>query len=112
MEVSVYRQGDVLIVPVEAIPEKARPIGREDGRAVVARGEATGHAHAIEAEEAALFRDPALMATFMRVRGDAAVALVHEDHAAIMIPPGTYQVVRQREYVPGAVEQSSRYVAD
>jgi hypothetical protein len=48
------------------------------------------------------------MAVFMRVSGHAPVALEHEDHDTIMIPPGTYQVVRQREYSPGAV----RYVAD
>jgi hypothetical protein len=33
MEVSMYRQGDVLIVPVESIPEELDRIDREDGRA-------------------------------------------------------------------------------
>ena len=30
----------------------------------------------------------------------------------IMIPPGKYQVVRQREYSPRAVREAYRYVAD
>src|SRR5258708_33558053 len=83
---SMYRQGDVLIVPVESIPEKLDPIDRENGRVVLAHGEVTGHAHAIKAEGAALFRDPKLMAVFMRVSGDAPVALEHDDHDTIMIP--------------------------
>ena len=108
----MYRQGDVLIIPVESIPEKLDPIGREDGRVVLAHGEVTGHAHAIKAEGAALFRDPKLMAVFMTVSGDAPVALEHADHATIMIPPGKYQVVRHREYSPGAVRGAFRYVVD
>ncbi len=109
---SLYRQGDVLIIPVEWIPEKLDPVDRENGRVVLAHGEVTGHAHAIMAEGAALFRDPKLMAVFMRVSGDAPVALEHDDHDTIMIPPGKYQVVRQREYSPGAVREAYRYVAD
>jgi hypothetical protein len=108
MEISMYRQGDVLIIPVKSIPEKLDAIDREEGRVVLAYGEVTGHAHAIKAEAAALFRDPKLMAVFMRVNGDAPVALEHNDHDTIMIPPGKYQVVRQREYSPGAI----RNVAD
>ena len=99
---SMYRQGDVLIVPVESVPEKLEPIGREDGQLVLAHGEVIGHAHAIKADGAALFRNPKLMAVFMKVSGDAPVALEHDDHDTIMIPPGKYQVVRQREYSPGA----------
>jgi hypothetical protein len=95
----MYRQGDVLIIPVEAIPEKVDPINREEGRVVLAHGEITGHTHAIEAEGAALFRDPHLMAVFLAVTGDP-VALKHDEHDTIVVPPGRYQVVRQREYAP------------
>ena len=34
--------------------------------------------------------------------------LMHEEHAPITLPKGWYRVIRQREYVPGAV----RVVAD
>jgi hypothetical protein len=66
---------------------------------VLAHGEVTGHAHAIEAEGAALFRDPRLMAMFLTVTGDP-VALEHDEHDSIAIPPGRYHIVRQREYAP------------
>jgi hypothetical protein len=95
----MYRQGDVLIIPVESIPEKLDPIDREEGRVVLAHGEVTGHAHAIEAEGAALFRDPKLMAMFLIVTSGP-VALRHDEHDTIVIPPGRFRVVRQREYAP------------
>jgi hypothetical protein len=115
MDVSMYRQGDVLIVPVESMPEQLDPVGHEDGRVVLAHGEVTGHAHTIRAEGAALFRDPKRLDIFMRVSGGAPVALEHPEHDTIMIPPGKYQIVRQREYAPGPVrhiQQPYRYVAD
>jgi hypothetical protein len=105
----MYRQGDVLVVPVQSIPDALESIDREGGRVVLAHGEVTGHAHTIEAENAALFRDPKLMAVFMRVSGDAPVALEHPEHGTIWIPPGRYRVIRQREYVPGEI---IRHVSD
>jgi hypothetical protein len=51
----MYRQGDVLIIPVYSVPGNLAPVARENGRIVLADGEATGHAHAIRAEGAALF---------------------------------------------------------
>ena len=53
----MYRQGDVLIVPIKAF-RRNWPVGREAGRVVLAHGEVTGHAHAIKDQNAALFRDP------------------------------------------------------
>lgn len=103
----MYRQGDVLIIPVKSIPKKLEPVERENGRIVLAHGEVTGHAHAIKNKGAALFRDPKLMAVFMTVNGDA-VMLEHDEHDTIVIPPGIYQVIRQREYSPEAI----RNVAD
>lgn len=41
------RQGDVLIVPVQAMPPGCKDITPENGRVVLAYGEVTGHAHAI-----------------------------------------------------------------
>jgi hypothetical protein len=96
----MYRQGDVLIVPVKRMPETLKPVAREKGRAVLARGELMGHAHAIKNGRAALFRDPTLGAIFMSVSGNASVALVHEEHDTIIVPPGNYRVIRQREYSP------------
>ena len=49
---AMVRQGDVLLVPVDAIPEAAKPVARDHGRVVLAYGEATGHAHAISSAAA------------------------------------------------------------
>ena len=104
----MYRQGDVLIIPVVSIILDAEPIPRENSRIVLAHGEVTGHAHAIRSERAALFRDPKLAAIFLHVTGDDAVALEHDEHGTIHVPPGKYRVVRQREYTPEEI----RNVAD
>jgi hypothetical protein len=104
----MFRQGDVLIVPIAKLPAGLKPVEREHGRLVLAYGEVTGHAHAIRDKRAALFRDPKLAAIFMHVSGDGPVALDHQEHDTIHIPPGDYQVIRQREYTPDAI----RDVAD
>lgn len=104
----MYRQGDVLIVPVSKLPKGLKPVPREAGRAVLAHGEVTGHAHAIKDDRAALFSDPKLAAIFMYVSGDGPVALEHDEHDTIQVPPGTYRIIRQREYHP----QEIRQVAD
>jgi hypothetical protein len=104
----MFRQGDVLIVPIGKLPAGLKPVEREHGRLVLAYGEVTGHAHAIRDKRAALFRDPELAAVFMHVSGDGPVALDHQEHDTIHIPPGDYQIIRQREYTPDAI----RNVAD
>lgn len=104
----MYRQGDVLIIPIKSIPKAVELVDREGGRVILAHGEVTGHVHAIKDKRAALFRDPKLAAIFMHVSGDAPVALEHDEHDTINLPPGNYQIVRQREYSPEAI----RNVAD
>lgn len=95
------RQGDVLLVPVDAelaaeLAADARPLPRATGRVILAEGEVTGHAHAIRAAGATLLA--AGPDRFLRVT--APVSLDHEEHAPISVGPGTYRVVIQREYVP------------
>ncbi|MDP8976400.1 MAG: hypothetical protein M3N28_08580 [Actinomycetota bacterium] len=100
-----FRQGDVFLRQVGSVPEGCTPVARDKGRIVLAYGEVTGHAHAI-ADEAAQ-----LVVTDDDVRlllVEAEVALRHEEHATITIPPGSYEVVQQREYTPDEI----RNVAD
>jgi hypothetical protein len=93
------RQGDVLLHPVADVPETARPLPRIAGRAVLAEGEVTGHAHAIRAAGATLLAD----GDDRYLRVTAPVILDHEEHAAIELAPGSYRVVIQREYIPAEV---------
>ncbi len=108
----MYRQGDVLIVPLaEAeVPLHAADAPSEPrdgrGRLVLALGEVTGHAHAVLGP-GRLIREPRPSAPLLLHLPDGG-RVVHEEHAAIPLPKGWYRVVRQREYVPGSV----RIVAD
>ena len=97
------RQGDVLLVPAEAVPTGAKSVPRDAGRVVLAYGEVTGHAHAIRSTAARLLE--AQEERYL-VTSDT-VTLEHEEHGPIAIAPGTYRVVIQREYVPADVEPAS-----
>ena len=108
----MFRQGDVLIVPIgeSALPPHVGDTQGEPrdarGRMVLALGEVTGHAHAVLGP-GRLLRDPGRPGRLLLHLPDGG-RVVHEEHAAIPLPKGWYGVVRQREYVPGAV----RIVAD
>lgn len=52
-----YRQGDVLIERIGSLPKKLTPIKRENGRVILAHGEATGHVHAFLGTDTKKFRD-------------------------------------------------------
>jgi hypothetical protein len=108
-----YRQGDVFIERIESLPTGLSRLQEPgEGVFILAHGEVTGHAHRIEAtEEVMFFKDRARRTRFnyLRILPGQAVALRHEEHAPIVIPPGDYVVRRQREYVP---RQKPRLVAD
>lgn len=102
----ILRQGDVLIERIPTIPVTATPKALDRGRAVLAYGEVTGHAHALEGALAELFedRDGTL---YLRVTG-AGAGVEHEEHARIALAPGEYRITHQREYTPTEI----RRVAD
>jgi hypothetical protein len=97
--ITQYRQGDVLLVKLPEMELRgARTMFRDGDRIVLARGEATGHSHAISSSEAELLE----MENGDRyLRVDADCDLLHEEHAGIRLEPGLYRVIRQREYSPG-----------
>ncbi|MGE0289304.1 MAG: hypothetical protein AB7I42_26485 [Bradyrhizobium sp.] len=103
------RQGDVLIREVAEIPATAAPVEPEHGRVVLAHGEATGHHHSLLWGRAAMFRDDAIGRTFLGVSPGEPVALVHQEHDPINIPPGTFEVIRQVEF---DLSEGVRQVAD
>ena len=95
---NIYRQGDVLVRQVEAIPVSATTVKRDNGRIILAYGEVTGHAHAILEEAAELVRTTDTNQRFLRIMAASGAALKHEEHATITLPPGIYEVIQQREY--------------
>ncbi|SRR5581483_6102020 len=95
-----YRHGDLLLLQVDP-PERADLVER--GPAVVlARGEATGHAHVLTAAEpeaeVQILKVPGLEDLVIDLKTGA--VLSHEEHATLHIPAGYYQLRRQREYAP------------
>ncbi len=106
----MFRQGDVLVIPIDAarLPVSLVPAPRDRrGRMVLALGEATGHAHVVTGDGVALLCPPdEPERLFLDIEGYG--RLGHDEHGPIPLPPGSYQVIRQREYFPGAI----RPVAD
>ncbi|MFJ8749321.1 hypothetical protein ACIREO_08305 [Streptomyces sp. NPDC102441] len=108
----MYRQGDVLMVALEESEVPTHfldsPGERRDGRGrlVLALGEVTGHAHAVQGP-GRLMREAGPLGPMLLHLPEGG-RVVHEEHAAIALPKGWFRVVRQREYAPGAV----RIVAD
>lgn len=93
------RQGDVLMVAVDAVPAGAMRHKRpnDQNRVVLAYGEVTGHAHALDATMATAY-GPSDDAFWLTVEPGATVT--HEEHAPIVIPDTVrnIKVIRQREY--------------
>jgi hypothetical protein len=106
-----YRQGDVLLLPCPGIPADATEETPENGRVVLAHGERTGHSHAMSGERVRQFRQERFdrvdgRRAYVRVAGSSPVALQHEEHGTLMIPPGDYRVIQQREYRPRSIPRA------
>jgi hypothetical protein len=95
----MWRQGDVFIAPVAAVPKgaKSRPGG------VLVEGELTGHSHRVaDPRTAQVFQ--AGEDLFLRVDGDLAT-IIHQEHGPIALRRGLYRVWGQREYSPQAIRR-------
>ena len=103
-----YRQEDVLLRTVAENKIQGRLLPC-DGPLILAKGEATGHHHAIPAHYAVAMRENKAGRRFLRVREPAEVR--HPEHAPILLPADGYEVIRQREHLPLMPETDS-YVAD
>jgi hypothetical protein len=93
----ILRQGDVLICAVDTIPT-VTPVKRDPRGIILAEGEATGHFHGIKSRSAKLYRTE-MDVRYMRVT--APVALTHQEHTTVTIPPGNYRISIHTQYVPG-----------
>lgn len=101
----IQRQGDVLIIRTTKPKTKTEAIPLDAGRVVLAHGEATGHAHVVEGDV-----DFVLNALTLEryIHARRPVTVRHEEHSALQLPAGWYEVRIQREYERGTV----RNVAD
>lgn len=87
-----YRQGDVLII--ETNKKGGAPLPKDNGKVVLAYGEVTGHSHAI-VKGAVLLEAPKCTG-ILKVETEA--PLKHEEHATIVLPKGSYEIIQQVEY--------------
>lgn len=95
-EQEMFRQGDVLIVRVDSMPEETTKLDHT----VLAWGEITGHRHQVDV--GALFETKN---GELYLRTEKFAKVKHEEHRTIKLTPGTYKVIRQKEYHPEAVRQ-------
>jgi hypothetical protein len=106
----MYRQGDVLIERVERIGE-----GTSTNERLLIRGEGRNHGHFITGDSVKVFKvegdrfttGTATLTHYIELTDTAVLEHLHTDtksntneHLPITIPPGTYKVIRQREYNP------------
>lgn len=93
-----YRQGDVLVTPIDGIPKDAKPVKSTNGQHILAYGEATGHMHTVAernaAEEMAEFLQLGER-RFLTVKKES--KMLHAEHAPLVLEPGTYEVKIQEE---------------
>lgn len=100
-------QGDLLIRRVKAIPANLKAAPVENNTFIVAHSE-TGHNHVIDAlPNVKVYdtEDPLLSYLEVIEATDATETLLrhlrgHDTHETISIPPGIYELRRQREYTP------------
>ena len=86
------RQGDLLIIKVNGIPQYSK---RQKSR-ILAEGEVTGHLHELDSGE--VYEKDGVL--YFSVSGDKPSSLLHPEHKVITFEPGQYKVVHQREYRP------------
>jgi hypothetical protein len=100
------RQGDVLLLEIVKLPATCTQIaaGR---RVILAHGEATGHAHELtvanptwELDNNTPMRLYEAWTGLRYLFVEQPCMLTHQEHGAIRIRPGFYEVIRQREYSP------------
>jgi len=100
MNTKTYRQGDVLLIPVDEIPA-----GKVKTKKIcLALGEVTGHHHSIFSGGAVGFADDEeALAEFVQVEQE--VEVEHQEHDNIALPPGKYRSAIQHEYTPEALKK-------
>ena len=94
------RQGDLLIIKVNGIPEDSK---KQKSR-ILAEGEATGHMHELDLGE--VYEKGGVL--YFWVPEGKTATLNHPEHGAMTFETGEYKVRKQREYIP----DGWRYVAD
>jgi hypothetical protein len=97
---NIFRQGDVLLVPVKEIPSGLV----QTKKVTLALGEVTGHHHTIFEGAIGYAESPDALVSFLEVTDNTA-DLTHQEHSTISIPSGKYKNVIQVEYTPESIQK-------
>jgi hypothetical protein len=93
----MYRQGDILLVKVNNVAlESAMRLEAEDGKLILAVGEATGHHHYVSSSDASMFA----YSEEVYLQVTKPTQLKHQEHEAIALDIGIYKKIQQVEYTP------------
>lgn len=98
-------QGDFIIMRIKDIPTNVERVEPENGVYVVAHSE-TGHNHVMEMERVQAFKPAGvkevdLYQLFLNVEAPTEINHLRsfDTHETLLVPPGNYEIRRQREYV-------------
>jgi len=95
-------QGDVMLVPIIAIPEDAKLLAAENGQHIITHSE-TGHHHVVlEREDVRHYSGMDIFTGFLSLDRPALLEhlrTVHQ-HETIALEPGAYVIKRQRQPAP------------
>lgn len=94
----MFRQGDILLLELKEMPRDALLVGDDDESRVLVRGLETGHEHRLL--RGTIFRAPGKDGPRTIVKLGEETYLVHNEHDSIKVPPGIYELRRQRTYIP------------
>ena len=101
----MYRQGDVLLIPVLHVSEEMTEVPSDSRGVVLAEGETSGHFHGLVGSGKLFnFRDSAREERMLRVTSKSEVHVIGGEvggvarHTAIRLAPGDYLVRLQRAW--------------
>lgn len=93
-----------MFVLIDSIPPNARLLNHR----IIAEGEATGHVHEAVGPDCQLYEESGMK--YLEAKTETPIT--HTEHKPVILPPGVYKVIRQKEYVPRRRRARWRTVPD
>lgn len=106
MKLKAIRHGDVDLIPVQKIEAS----GKRMNEYTLAYGEVTGHHHTLYPLSPGAFLTLFKNGEKRMIDVEGDYVLRHQEHDELRIPPGTYEILIEREYNP--FEKAMKKVVD
>ncbi len=107
-KLATYRQGDILLMQKDSLPQWRRQLNTIRGRVILAKSAITikgllhrqpQHCHYFAAPNVQHYRECGTGNIFIAIENGPA-ELLHQEHYGISVPAGIYRVIRQRQWHP------------